>query len=46
MTIKCYVSLCKYTILLVHRYSEDNKVSLEILVMKIDQILSKLYELL
>ena len=41
--LQCYVSLCKHIIWVEQLNREDNSVSCELLLMKIDQILIKLH---
>ena len=44
--VQCYMILCKHIILMKQLNSKDNKVSFDILMMKIDQILIKLDDIL
>ena len=44
--VPCYASLCKYIIVMKQLNRKDNKVSFEILMMTVDQILSKLHGIL
>ena len=44
--VQCYVSLCKHSIVMKQLNSEDNKISLELIMMNINQRFIKLHNLL